>query len=200
MRQYTAAMGGDGFTFRSGRADEIEVIAAIDDDATALFTRAGLDFSALTPAHPYVHAERAGWMESARRGWLQLALDGAGEPVAFMALATLDGAPYLDQLSVRVRAMRKGIGQHFVREALRWAAARSDCLWLTTYAHLGWNRPYYERFGFEVVAEAQCGPQMQECLVEQRSVLPAPAHRVAMRHRLADQHAGSNATQASHER
>lgn len=79
--------------------------------------------------------------------------------------------------------MRRGIGAMLVRRALGWAAERGGALWLTTYAHLPWNRPYYERFGFEVVPEAQCGPQMRACLEAQRGVLPVPHQRIAMRHR-----------------
>jgi hypothetical protein len=54
-------------------------------------------------------------------------------------------------------------------------------IWLTTYAHLPFNRPYYLRHGYEVVPEAACGADVRHHLDEQRRYLPEPASRVAMR-------------------
>jgi hypothetical protein len=62
---------------------------------------------------------------------------------------------------------------------LDWAAG--EALWLTTYAHVPWNRAFYERFGFAVVPESSCGGDILEILTEQRRWLPAPEQRVAMR-------------------
>jgi hypothetical protein len=50
--------------------------------------------------------------------------------------------------------------------------------------HLPFNRPYYERHGFVVVSERECGPGVLHHLEEQRRALPAPHERVAMRRRL----------------
>lgn len=63
-------------------------------------------------------------------------------------------------------------------QAIDWAAP--EPLWLTTYAHLPWNRPFYERAGFAVIPEAQCPPGIVEILAEQRACLPAPRERIAM--------------------
>jgi len=66
--------------------------------------------------------------------------------------------------------------------AAAWAsAAGSSALWLTTYAHLPFNRRYYERHGYRVVPEAEWGPEIRHHLSEQRRYLPAPKERVAMR-------------------
>jgi GNAT superfamily N-acetyltransferase len=141
-----------------------------------------MDFSALTPDHPYVRRERVQWIEAARRGWVFIAVDAAPDAAGFLIMDLMDGEPYVEQLSIRMRAMRRGLGTTFVHRALAWAAERRGPLWLNTYAHVPWNRPYYERFGFEVVPERLCGPQMRACLEEQRCALPAPEQRIAMRH------------------
>jgi hypothetical protein len=59
-------------------------------------------------------------------------------------------------------------------------------LWLTTYSHVPWNRPFYERIGFELAAAQQCGPELCETLQEQRRHLPEPEQRIAMLLRIAD--------------
>lgn len=171
-----------GCKVRLARADEIDKLARIEDDSDALFASLGIEFSGLSSEHPFVRKERAQWIAAAQRGWAFIAVDGADDAVGFLLMDLMDGEPYIEQLSIRMRAMRRGLGTMFVRLALEWAAERSEALWLNTYAHVPWNRPYYARFGFEVVPETQCGLQMRACLAEQRAVLPAPEQRIAMRH------------------
>jgi GNAT superfamily N-acetyltransferase len=172
------------FVVRSARQDEIDVLVDIDEDSGALFASMGIDFSALTPDHPYVRKERIQWLASIDRGDAYLALGTAGDSLGILVMDYLDGAPYLEQLSVRMRAMRRGLGTALLRRGIEWATAHGSELWLTTYGHVPWNRPYYERFGFTVVPECECAPQMQACLEAQRSALPLPQQRVAMRHRV----------------
>lgn len=158
--------------------DELAIAVAIDDDACALYQSGGIVFD-IGPDHPFARAEYARWAHAARVGLAFV----SGEPAhALLVLGHVDGAPYLDQLSVHTSVMRRGIGRSLVRHAIAWAG--TSPLWLTTYAHLLWNRPFYEREGFEVVPEADCPRGIVAILDEQRRWLPAPEHRVAMRRAL----------------
>jgi GNAT superfamily N-acetyltransferase len=178
-------MGSEGpIVLRVGTPADMAEVIGIDDDATRLFETVGLAV-AFPPGHPFIAAEEARWRAAAQRGGLFLALDAAagdGRALGFAALGRADGAPYLEQLSVRVEAMRRGIGRRLLRHALAVGAADgAPALWLTTYDHFPWNRPFYEREGFAVVPEGACGPEVRGRLDEERLNLPAPAHRVAMR-------------------
>lgn len=115
-------------------------------------------------------------------GTALLASDASGEPIGFAAAGMLDGEPYLDQLSVRTNFMRLGIGTALI-DAVASNAARagSRVLWLTTYRHLPWNRPFYERAGFVAMPEHECGREILEVLRYQRCWLPFPEERVVMR-------------------
>lgn len=157
--------------------DQIGDAIAIDDDACALYPTAGIHFD-IPPDHPFAQAEYARWTEAARNGLAFVAAREGGPGLALLVLGHVDGAPYLEQLSVRTSAMRQGIGRWLLRHAIRWA--ENAPLWLTTYAHVPWNRPFYEREGFEVVP-ATSG--IAEILDEQRRWLPAPEQRIAMRRR-----------------
>ncbi len=89
---------------RLATLDDLDAIFAIDDDTLALFAsavgRAG---------NTIVHVEH-------------------GLPVGFAALGTVDGAPYLDQLSVRRVVMGRGIGGALLASAIaRAGAASSSC-------------------------------------------------------------------------
>jgi predicted N-acetyltransferase YhbS len=98
-----------------------------------------------------------------------------------LVMDRVDGAPCLEQLSVRVSAQQQGLGRRLLTHAIEWAAGED--LWLTTYAHLPWNRPFYERHGFAVVPESQCSQDMIAILGDQRRWLPDPEQRIAMRRR-----------------
>jgi GNAT superfamily N-acetyltransferase len=161
--------------------DDFADVIRIDDDATELYATAGIALG-LTPVHPFTVAEQARWRRSVELGRLFFARDEQGQRVGLAALDRFDGVVYLDQLSVRRSAMRRGAGRFLLRHAVDWARSlEAPSLWLTTYGHLSWNRPFYESEGFVVVPEVECTPEILHHLDEQRAALPAPEERVAMR-------------------
>jgi GNAT superfamily N-acetyltransferase len=166
---------------RVAESNELETLLDIDLDACRLFDQVGLE---LTPAHSaeFSARERRRWAQCLNAGTVLVASDRSGAPVGFAALAHLDGEPYLEQLSVRVSAMRQGIGSALLTAAERLAAkGRTRVLWLTTYSHLPWNAPFYERAGFVAIPVKECGTEMLLELFFQRRLLPAPDKRVVMR-------------------
>src|SRR5262249_19175010 len=153
LRRISPAM--DRLTIRPAGPEELAELVSIDDDACALYAQAGLPFE-LAADHPFARAEYDRWQRAAAAGLAFLAGPPGASPVAMLALGQVGGASHVDQLSVRVGSMRRGIGSALLRRAIQWAAAGP--LWLTTYAHLAWNRPFYERNGFEVVPDERCLP------------------------------------------
>jgi GNAT superfamily N-acetyltransferase len=169
------------FELRAGTPADIDALCAIDDDASELFVLAGLRLNR-ADEHEFEAAERSRWQTSLALGGTLIALDSDATPIGFAASGTRDGEPYLDQLSVLRDFMRLGVGTCLLSatEQVFWrAGARS--LWLTTYAHLSWNRPFYERNGYLRMPERDCGPDMRRELDYERAWLPEPGHRIAMR-------------------
>ena len=153
-------------------------MVAIDVDACSLYVEAGLDAD-IGPEHPYSVAERACWTRRAREGNAFVAGPPGSPAVGLLVMDRIDGAPYLEQLSVRRSAMKQGLGRRLLMRAIEWAGR--EPLWLTTYRHIPWNRPFYERHGFVTVPESKCSPGMVGILDDQRRALPAPHERIAMR-------------------
>src|SRR4051794_28800380 len=121
------------FSIRIALPEEIDVLNAIDDDATTLYAKYGLPIE-LASDHVFARAELARWLHSAELGRAFLAVDQARMGVGFAALDLVDGQPYLDQLAVRVAAMRRGIGGSLLARSADWArVAGGTALWLTTY-------------------------------------------------------------------
>lgn len=172
------------FTILPAAASDISDLCAIDDDASALYAAHGVSVE-LAADDPFSRAEVARWLRSAELGRAFLAWDSDGTSLGFATLDLVDGSPYLDQLAVRMRAMRRGVGGALLAHAAGWArSAGGSALWLTTYAHLPFNRPYYERHGYIVVPESGCSAGIRHHLDEQRRHLPAPDQRIAMRRAL----------------
>lgn len=167
----------DSFSLRIVRADELPALMEIDDEASELYLQAGLSLG-LEKDHPFVVSESIRWAGAIEKGLAHVAVDIQDRPIGFISLRFVDSQPYLDQIAVRPSNMRRGVGTALLRKAIFWSAHRP--LWLTTYSHLSWNRPYYERYGFVVVPESACGSELRSVLREQRGALPSPEQRVAM--------------------
>ncbi len=165
---------------RVGTAADIALLEDIDRDAGDLFVRAGLDLN-LPSDHEFLAAERGRWIEALQAGRVLLACLPSGKEVGFVASGLRDGAPFLEQISVRMSAMRRGVGSTLLAATEQQAReCGGQFLWLTTYVHLLWNRPLYERRGFVLVSELECGPAVRRQLQSERRWLPSPENRVVM--------------------
>ena len=168
------------FEIRPADPGEMPDLIAIDDDATTLYAKSGLPL-VLPRGDPFIADEQARWTAAAHAGRLFLAFDARHERAGFAALDVLDDEPYLDQLSVRTSSMGRGIGSRLLQHAIEWASRHGGRgLWLTTYRHIRHNAPFYQRRGFVVVPEGDCGPGVRHHLDAQRAALPLPDERVAM--------------------
>ncbi|GAB5450821.1 MAG: hypothetical protein Hals2KO_11490 [Halioglobus sp.] len=164
-------------TIRKARRAELNTLITIDDAASTLYSQAGLTFE-LADDHPFIEAESRRWADAIAAGRAHVASNERDHAIGFIVLSYVDDAPYLDQISVHPDYMRRGVGTQLLACAIRWADEQP--LWLTTYSHVPWNRPYYEQHGFRQVAVASCGPGIRSILELQRAALPAPEQRIAM--------------------
>jgi GNAT superfamily N-acetyltransferase len=173
------------YEVRPARAGELDEAVAIDDSAALLYAEWGIQL-AIPANHPFCQDERQRWTDAIREARLFFAFESSSpsQLLGFASCGHVDEAPYLDQLAVRADAMRRGIGSLLLTHAVAWAGRQSSSeryLWLTTYAHLPFNRSFYERAAFSAVPESSCPPGIRHHLVEQRRHLPVPEQRIAMR-------------------
>jgi GNAT superfamily N-acetyltransferase len=162
---------------RAATPRELSTLLEIDNEASSLFVALGMNFE-LSHAHPFVVAETQRWSHALSEDRCVVAVDPSQNVLGFAVLGQVDGLPFLDQVAVRPSAARRGLGRVLVRHVVTRSAGYP--LWLTTYAHVPWNAPFYERLGFAQVADASCGPELLARLVSEREVLPSPEQRTAM--------------------
>jgi GNAT superfamily N-acetyltransferase len=108
-------------------------------------------------------------------------------PVGYLRVELVGGQPHIEGLSVRPKAMRRGIGSALVKAACQWAVEQGfSQVTLCTYADVPWNGPFYAQLGFTEIpattSELQALRQR-----EQQLGLDAIGRRCVMRRSLEPQ-------------
>lgn len=111
---------------------------------------------------------------------LWLAVDAHDKAVGYLLLQTVDGLALLAQLDVHPQHGRQGLGTALVEQALMQVREMGfTACYLTTFSHIAWNAPFYEKFAFKIVAEQELPPAIARILHEERA--RGLCDRVAMR-------------------
>jgi GNAT superfamily N-acetyltransferase len=151
---------GDGSiadVIRGARSDELEKLRELECAAGSIFRELGMD--AIADDEPPSIATLA-VIQAAGRAWVST--DDADEPVAYLLVQIIDASAHIEQVSVHPRAARQGLGSELIETAASWARQHGlKALTLTTYRDVPWNRPYYERLGFQILDDAHMTPGLR---------------------------------------
>ena len=103
------------------------------------------------------------------------------EVVGFAALGVVDGRAHVEEVSVAPGAQGRGHGVALLDAVQRWAEELDlDGVTLTTFRDVEWNRPFYERRGFVVLADADVTPGLRDLMTREATLGLDPELRVAM--------------------
>lgn len=161
---------------RAARPDDLVHLQDVENRAGVLFIDAGLPEIA---GHPPPTIE-----ELTDAAALFVVADGDAR-LGYAWVEIVDGHGHLEQLSVVPEHGRRGIGTRLLDEVAAWARARGDTeVTLTTFRHVAFNAPMYERRGYVVIPDDERTPGLVELMGEEASHFLDPATRVAMRLRL----------------
>lgn len=105
-----------------------------------------------------------------------------GRVVGFLVAEELDGAAHVEEVAVHTDAGGRGHATALLDAVATWALERgSAAVTLTTFRDVPFNRPFYERRGFRVLADDEIPPGLAlRREVEDAAGLPAEL-RVVMR-------------------
>jgi len=142
-----------GYTIRPAHPRDLPHLQPIERAAASLFVEAGI--GGTISVMPLADLEAA----CAAGGLLVAA--SAGAPVGFAVFSVAGAVAHLDEMDVHPDHGRRGLGTRLLHAVLD-AARQRGCAaaTLTTYRDLPWNRPFYERNGFETVPEEAWTPDM----------------------------------------
>ena len=159
---------------RVAEPEDYPALQHIEVRAGELFVEVGMPEIA---AHPPGELDELAGAEA-----LLVAEDDDGRLVGYAWIDLLDGATYLEQLSVLPEAGRQGVGTALLDAVAAWARARGDhAITLTTFRDVPFNGPLYERRGFTHVPEAEWTDAERAVIAAQASMGMDPASRTVMR-------------------
>lgn len=118
--------------------------------------------------------------EAQRNERLWVAVNATDQPVGFLMAEIVDDTLHVSEMSVHPDHSRRGLGATLLRHVLLVAEHFGHhAVSLTTFSHVPWNAPFYQRQGFVVLPDDECGPGLRALLAQERA--RGLHHRVAMR-------------------
>jgi GNAT superfamily N-acetyltransferase len=163
------------FTIEPACVSDLEVLPSIEREAASLFAGWDVPIEVLqeqTTLQEFSAAQRAGrlWVARTQRG-----------VVGFALVDLVGGEPHLEEMDVLPSQGRQGIGRALVQAVQAWARVSGYAsLTLTSFRHVPWNAPFYERIGFREIPLQELSPALQAVVREEAGRGLDPATRVVM--------------------
>jgi GNAT superfamily N-acetyltransferase len=169
-----------GYSIEPAQPQHLVKLQAIEHAAGKMFAGWDLPASLFDEEMPLPVFETA-----LALGLLWVALSPGGEPVGFALLERDGKLLHLEELDVHPDHGRKGIGSALVNSVCSWGV-KQGCIsmTLTTFRHIPWNRPFYEKLEFRVLPEARLGGDLKQRLAREAVQGMDPALRVVMKREL----------------
>jgi len=128
-----------GYDISQGTEAHVPLLAAIELAAAGIFPPGSI------PDHIRADVTPAGKLfEAAQQGLLWVALAHEGRTVGYAFVQMAGNVALLAQIDVHPCHMRKGIGAALIGRVAEDLQLRNvPALYLTTFAHVPWNAPFY---------------------------------------------------------
>ncbi len=161
-------------------AGHIPMLREIELDAALICSHEDL------PEHLRTESMPPDILRSAQKqGLLLVAIENGATPVGFVACAAIDNYLHVLEIDVASRAQRRGIGSLLLSKVMDIGIQRGhDWVSLTTFSHLPWNAPWYQKMGFIKINPEVLPAWLEEILAEEEVKGLNPYNRVAMRKKL----------------
>ncbi|MDQ3107449.1 MAG: GNAT family N-acetyltransferase, partial [Actinomycetota bacterium] len=155
LRMLTPGGGGWGepetVAVRAMTTDDIEVVQEVEVAAGELFRSIPDPRISKCADHPPMPADTLRFFMDQDLAWVATVGDAV---VGFLVAEVLEDALHVEEVAVDPDYGRRGIATALLDVVADRAAARGlSGLTLTTFRDVQWNRPFYERRRFEVLAE-----------------------------------------------
>jgi GNAT superfamily N-acetyltransferase len=146
-----------GSMIRFADAHDFAAMTEIERAAGEAFREIAMD--AIADDEPASFTELA---ISLDKGPSWVSVDDAARVIAYLVSFPMDDRLFIEQVTVHPSNARRGLGAELLATASAWAGDRElRGVILTTFEHVPWNAPYYERLGFEIVAEGKWSAALQ---------------------------------------
>lgn len=164
---------------RKAIATDAEVMPALEQSAGELFQT--------IPDLAWIAAEAnldvARYRTLIAGDWCWIAETADGKPVGFLAAEEAGTHLHLCELGVVQSHQGRGIGRALLQSLIEAARGGAfDAITLTTFRMPPWNAPFYERAGFQLLADDQPNDRLHSLLTAEAARGLPPETRCAMQH------------------
>ncbi|CDX41557.1 Acetyltransferase [Mesorhizobium sp. SOD10] len=165
-------------TIRPARAEDAEALPQIEQSAGLAF-RAIAELAWLADGDN-VSVERHSVLIAAGACWV--AADEKDRPVGFLSAGMEGDALHVWELDVHLDRQGQGIGRALLERAVADARRRGlSAVTLTTFRTVPWNAPFYRKFGFRILEDAEIDGRLDSLLGDEAEHGMALDQRCAMR-------------------
>lgn len=153
------------YAIQDATPEQLSLLNAIEMAAATIFPQGAIPEHILSDKMP-LHILQAAM--AAKMLWV--ALNAEGAPVGYALLQIIDGVALLAQLDVHPAHGQRGIGTALVHRVIKQVHdAGLPELYLTTFSHVRWNAPFYQKLGFNILAAEEHPPFIINILQKERS-------------------------------
>lgn len=168
------------YTIRSARAEDLALLAPIEQSAAVLFQNTPYSFLVSAEPLPLAFVQ-----QRFQAGQVWVAVDRDDTAIGYAITNEVDDTLYLQQIDVEPSCGRRGVGSDLVRTVCVWAKSHGyPVVSLSTFREIPWNAPFYAKLGFQILDESEITPSFQQIrLKESEAGLPL-SERVIMQCKL----------------
>ncbi|CDX55895.1 GCN5-related N-acetyltransferase [Mesorhizobium plurifarium] len=164
-------------TIRPARAEDAEALPQIEQSAGLAF-RAIAELAWLADGDN-VSIERHRALIVGGACWI--AADDRDRPIGFLSAGIEGDALHVWELDVGLDRQGQGIGRALLERAIADARRRGlAAVTLTTFRTVPWNAPFYRKFGFRILEDAEIDGRLASLLSEEAGHGMALDQRCAM--------------------
>jgi GNAT superfamily N-acetyltransferase len=177
-------MSGTGRTIlvRPARAADVAAMPALEQSAGVLFR----NIPDLAHVADGENRSEQCYRALVAGGWCRVAEDGRRNVCGFICAERHGAELHIWELAVRLDRQRLGIGSRLLTVTIQQAArCHVESATLTTFSHVAWNAPFYERLGFRRVPRRNLDARLRAILRSEAEAGLPIRRRCAMRLTLA---------------
>lgn len=161
MTTTQAKIKNNDITLRLTQIDDASKLPAIEQSAGQLFSTLE-DLSWISESGVQSVEKHLAFINH-KGHWV--AVNRENEPVGFIMTKPLPESLFIYELSVSQDWQNRGIGKLLIQKVKDEAKLHHfDAVTLTTFRHVAWNAPYYQRLGFSILSESEIPHSLQEIL------------------------------------
>ncbi|AOM39378.1 GNAT family N-acetyltransferase [Xenorhabdus hominickii] len=148
------------FSIRLTQKSDVSRLPAVEYSAAKLFSFIP-ELSWIADGHVQTEQQHLEYL-SQDNSWIAL---NNIQPIGFILAKPLNDGLHIMELSVHEHWQRKGIGRALIEKVVQVAEQRNlQAVTLTTFRHVSWNAPFYQRLGFDILKPQQITAALRKIL------------------------------------